>query len=47
MTCRNTQRADDPQVLVLYLAMVGCDFEILGPPEVIDAGRVVAARLAR
>ena len=46
-SCVVTTGADDPQVLVLYLAMVGCDFEILGPPEVIDAARVVAARLVR
>ena len=46
-TCVVSTGADDPHVLVLYLAMVGCDFEILGPPEVIDAARAVSARLAR
>ena len=46
-SCIVTTGADDPQVLALYLAMVGRDFEILGPPEVIDAARTVADRLQR
>ena len=46
-SCMVTTGADDPQVLVLYLAMVGRDFDILEPPEVIDAARAVAARLQR
>jgi len=46
-TCVVTTGADDPQVLALYLAMVGRDFEILEPVEVIDAARAVAARLQR
>lgn len=45
-TCLVTAGADDPEKIALYLAMVGCDFEILGPPEVIDGARVMAARLS-
>ncbi|MET0898936.1 MAG: YafY family protein [Mycobacterium sp.] len=45
-TCLVTAGADDPEKIALYLAMVGCDFEILGPPEVIDGARVMAQRLA-
>jgi predicted DNA-binding transcriptional regulator YafY len=44
--CLVTAGADDPQRLALYLAMVGVDFEILGPPEVIEGARVMAERLA-
>ena len=45
--CLVTTGADDPERLALYLAMIGCDFEILGPPEVIAGARVVADRLRR
>ena len=45
-SCLVTAGADDPEKIALYLAMVGCDFEILGPPEVIAGARVMAARLA-
>jgi predicted DNA-binding transcriptional regulator YafY len=45
--CVVTTGADDPQRMALYLALVGCEFEVLEPPEVVDAVRVVAARLAR
>lgn len=45
-TCLVTAGADDPEKIALYLAMVGCDFEILGPPEVIDGARVMAGRLS-
>jgi predicted DNA-binding transcriptional regulator YafY len=46
-TCVITTGADDPERLVLWLAMVGVDFEILEPPEVIAAAQGVAQRLAR
>jgi predicted DNA-binding transcriptional regulator YafY len=46
-SCFVTTGADDPAVLALFLAMVGRDFAILEPPEVIDAARAVAARLQR
>ena len=46
-SCIVTAGADDPAVLALYLAMVGRDFEILEPPEVIAAARAVAGRLLR
>jgi predicted DNA-binding transcriptional regulator YafY len=45
--CVVTAGADDPETLVLYLAMVKHGFEILEPPEVIAAAARVAARLAR
>jgi predicted DNA-binding transcriptional regulator YafY len=46
-SCIVTAGADDPEVLVLYLAMVGRDFVVLEPPEVIAATATVAARLSR
>ncbi|PRC44550.1 transcriptional regulator [Mycobacterium sp. ITM-2017-0098] len=45
--CIVTAGADDPERMVPWLAMPGCDFEVLEPPEVIDAVRVVADRIAR
>ena len=44
--CLVTAGADDPEKIPLFLAMVGCDFEILGPPEVIAGAAAVAARLS-
>jgi predicted DNA-binding transcriptional regulator YafY len=46
-SCVVTTGADDPQRLALYLAMVDCDFEILGPPEVIAGAQSMAERLRR
>lgn len=43
--CILTTGADDPQRLVLYLAMAGYRFEVLEPPEVVAATRAVAERL--
>lgn len=45
--CIVTVGADDPERMVPWLAMPGCDFEVLEPPEVVDAVRVVAERIAR
>lgn len=45
-SCLVTAGADDPEKICLFLAMVGCDFEILGPPEVIEGARVMAGRLS-
>lgn len=45
--CIVTVGADDPQRMVPWLAMPGCDFEVLEPREVVDAVRVVAGRIAR
>lgn len=45
--CIVTVGADDPERMVPWLAMPGCDFQVLEPPEVVDAVRVVADRLAR
>jgi predicted DNA-binding transcriptional regulator YafY len=46
-SCVVTAGTDDPEVLTLYLAMVGREFEILEPPEVVAGARTMAARLAR
>jgi hypothetical protein len=40
-SCVVTAGADNPETLALYLAMVGCDFEIQGPPEVIAGARSI------
>jgi predicted DNA-binding transcriptional regulator YafY len=45
--CILTAGADDAARMVPWLALPGCDFEVLGPPEVIAAARVVADRIAR
>lgn len=45
--CIVTTGADDPDRMVLYLALPGCEFEVLEPPEVVAAVRDVAERLAR
>jgi predicted DNA-binding transcriptional regulator YafY len=39
--------ADDPERMVFYFATVGCDFEVLEPPEVVSAVAAVSARLQR
>lgn len=46
-SCVVTAGADNPETLALYLATVGCDFEILGPPEVIAGAQVAGERLRR
>ena len=45
--CVVTAGADDPERMVVYFATVGCDFEVLEPPEVMQAVETVAARLRR
>jgi predicted DNA-binding transcriptional regulator YafY len=45
--CVVTAGADDPERMVPWLAMPGCDFEVLEPPEVVEALQVVADRIAR
>jgi predicted DNA-binding transcriptional regulator YafY len=45
--CIVTAGAEDPQRMVPWLAMPGCDFQVLEPPEVIEAVRVVADRITR
>ena len=44
-TCIVTAGADDPERMILYFATVGYDFEILEPPEVVEAAAIVAERL--
>ncbi len=45
--CLVTVGADDPERMIPWLAMPGCDFEVLEPPEVVDAVKVVADRIGR
>ena len=45
-TCVVTTGADDPAVLVLYLAMPGVAFHVLEPDEVAHAAQTMAALLA-
>ena len=45
--CIVTTGADSAEGMVPWLALPGCDFEVLSPPEVVEAVRVVAERLAR
>lgn len=45
--CIVTAGADDPERMVFYFATVGCDFEVLEPPEVVRAVDAVSARLQR
>ncbi|MEO3760939.1 YafY family protein [Mycobacterium sp. B14F4] len=45
--CIVTAGADDPERMVVYFATVGCDFEVLSPPEMVSAVAVVSARLRR
>jgi predicted DNA-binding transcriptional regulator YafY len=45
--CIVTAGADDPERMVFYFATVGCDFEVLEPPEVARAVAAVSERLQR
>ena len=45
--CIVTTGADDPERMVFYFALPGCDFEVLEPPEVQQAVHAVAERIAR
>ena len=45
--CIVTTGADDPERMVPWLALPGGEFEVLEPPVVVDAVRVVAERIAR
>ena len=45
--CIVTAGADDPERMVIYFAMVGYEFEVLEPPEVVRAVGSVADRLRR
>lgn len=46
-SCVMTAGGDDPEKIVFYLALPGCEFEVLDPPEVAAAVRTVAERLGR
>ena len=45
--CIVTAGADDPERMVFYFALPGCDFEVLEPPEVVRAVGSLAERLRR
>ena len=45
--CILTAGADDPERMVFYLALPGCEFEVLEPPEVVQAVGMLAERLRR
>jgi predicted DNA-binding transcriptional regulator YafY len=45
--CVMTAGGDDPEKIVFYLALPGCEFEVLDPPEVAAAVQAVAERLGR
>ena len=45
--CIVTAGADDPERMVFYLALPGCEFEVLDPPEVVRAVGSLAERLRR
>jgi predicted DNA-binding transcriptional regulator YafY len=45
--CIVTAGADDPERMVFYFATVGVDFEVLEPPEVVQAVDAVVDRLRR
>jgi predicted DNA-binding transcriptional regulator YafY len=45
--CIVTTGADDPERMVPWLAMPGVEFEVLEPPEVVEAVASVAERLRR
>jgi predicted DNA-binding transcriptional regulator YafY len=45
--CIVTAGADDPERMVFYFALPGCEFEVLEPPEVARAMHQVAERIAR
>ncbi|HEX9834872.1 MAG TPA: YafY family protein [Mycobacterium sp.] len=45
--CIVTAGADDPERMVVYFATVGVDFEVLEPPEVVQAVDAVVDRLRR
>jgi predicted DNA-binding transcriptional regulator YafY len=45
--CIVTAGADDPERMVFYLALPGCEFEVLEPPEVVRAVGALAERLRR
>lgn len=45
--CIVTAGADNAERMVFYFATVGCDFEVVEPPEVVRAVAAVSARLQR
>ena len=45
--CAFEPGSDDPEMLALYLGMLGADFEIVDSPELVDALRQLARRYQR
>ncbi|WP_275936255.1 WYL domain-containing protein [Sinosporangium album] len=46
-TCRLSGQSDSLEWLVFRLVMLGCEFEVHGPPELVDYLREMAARTLR
>jgi predicted DNA-binding transcriptional regulator YafY len=46
-TCRMTAGSDTPEMLALHLGMLGCDFEVDGPPELVQHLGFTADRFRR
>jgi hypothetical protein len=45
--CAFEPGSDDPEMLALYLGMLGADFTIVDAPELVDALRTLASRYQR
>jgi predicted DNA-binding transcriptional regulator YafY len=46
-TCRMTAGSDTPEMLAVYLGMLGCEFEVNGPPELVHHLGLTADRFRR
>ncbi|MFI6102165.1 helix-turn-helix transcriptional regulator [Lentzea sp. NPDC051213] len=46
-TCRMTAGSDTPEMLAVYLGMLGCDFEVDGPPELVHHLGITADRFRK
>lgn len=46
-TCVLSTGSDNPQTLAVYLGMMGIDFTVTDPPELVEALRVLAGRYGR
>ncbi len=46
-SCRVRVGADSPALLAIWIGALDADFEVVGPPELLEVCRVLAARFAR
>jgi predicted DNA-binding transcriptional regulator YafY len=46
-TCRITVGSDTPHMLAVYLGMLDADFDVTGPPELVEQLRTLACRYQR